>query len=122
MNRKRKSINPSYKELQTNEIRISILDIENNKNILIQTILAHFKNSTCESCEWTIHEINEPELEKFNFNRKDCLLKIFIERELIGNVIDELEKDFNFLFKKTEQEGLFKLVILIYCEQPVVFQ
>lgn len=104
------------------EITLTFIDFQGNKNIVIDSILAHRDNAECADCTWTIAIVGFSHLQEIANIEKDCLLKINMELDLLGNAIETLIDEHDFeeddQYKPTELR--LNGAILIYCEEEIM--
>jgi hypothetical protein len=106
--------------MQEDRILLLTTDFEKNDNILLDRISLHVQNSSCENCGWTIHLVEEKQLTNLKLERKSCLLIISIEKGVIGEALEKLRENFDFVIKKSTSENLN--LIMVYCEEPIKFE
>lgn len=98
------------------KITIDIFDIEENKDIVLETISNHINKSDFDFLQWTFAQVGRDKLnEIIDFEGAD-LLYIEIDMSYLGNVPQRLISEYNFIenidFKTTSAyDGVGALLI-----------
>jgi len=100
------------------KISLGISKFYSRRNVVIDTILQHRRESECNECQWTIAVVGYDNLKAIKEFNKPCLLKIDIELELLGGAVETLIRDHGFVEDATYRPSYLGLVgaVLVYCE------
>ncbi|MFY9307488.1 MAG: hypothetical protein WAQ28_00415 [Bacteroidia bacterium] len=101
------------------EIKLNFTDFQKNKYVVRDSILAHIEDSNCDECTWVISIIGFNHLEEISNIKKRCLLKIYMELDLLGNVVETLKQEHGFEESEEFKPKEIRLngAILIYCKE-----
>lgn len=113
----KKPINPFRQDSNDGITKVSVFDIENDRDFLLNLVLQHKQAAACSPCVWTIAIFKNDGVAKPDL-KKNCLLAIAIEFILIGKLTDTLTTGHGFqsVVGYNPEEPVMNANVLIYCD------
>lgn len=98
------------------------LDFRNfltKRNVVLEEILDHRNIAECKDCTWIISVVGFQSLTAIEGIENDCQLRINMELDLLGSVVETLVADHGFTEDRTYKPDIlrYKGALLIYCQE-----